>query len=319
MERNETPYAFAYNPMYPADEEPIGKEEFERIAPSVRHVLDVQEIEDLYDMLVKAVRKFDQIFFRHADLARFENGSVERFHQKRQEINNASVEVFSILQMFLDYQANNQRVESDLVPKLKDDLSVKKCKALRNYLQHVGTFPLVIITQSMICAERVDFSSVRFTMKREAFELEKLEAPTRRSFESVFPAGTDIDLYEIVCRGFDAITQFVVEVRNLPYFCNEYDECAEFLMSISDRTWKKSFLTLRFADGKNREGDDRLMPYLAETNIERITDLRSRYRCRPISEIYVTNAPERFLKDCKNTFFTPEASKRRFSHRAYPQ
>ena len=319
MERKDTPYAFAYNPMNPDEEEPIGKQEFERIAPSVRHVLDVQEIEDLYDMLVKAVWKFDQVFFRHSDLARFENGSTEALHQKRQEINNASVEVFSILQMFLDYQAANRNVKSDLVPTLKEDLAVKKCKALRNYLQHAGTFPLVIITESMICSENVDFSSVRFTMKRDCFELDRVEARTKKLFESVFPAGTDIDLYEIVCCGFDAVTQFVVEVRNLLFFCNEYDECAEFLKSVSDRTWKKGLLFLRFADGKKREGNNGFMPYLAEKNIERITDLRSRYRCRPVSEVYVTNAPERFLKNCKRTFFTPEASKRRFSHRAHPQ
>ena len=319
MKRNETPYAFAYNPMNSDEEEPIGKQEFEQIAPSVRHVLDVQELEDLYDMLVKAVWKFDQVFFQHADLARFENGSTEALHQKRQEINSASVEVFSILQMFLDYQKNNQHVKSDLVPKLKDDPAVKKCKALRNYLQHVGTFPLVVITQSMICAENVDFSSVRFTMKRDCFELKRMEARTIKLFESVFPAGTDIDLYEIVCRGFDAVSQFVVEVRTLLFFCNEYDECAKFLMELSARTWKKGLSFLRFADKKRRDGDDRFMPYLAEKNIDRISDLRSRYRCRPVSEIYVTNAPESLLKNCNRMFFTAEASKRRFSHRTHPQ
>ena len=258
-------------------------------------------------MLVKAVWKFDQVFFRHADLARFENGSTEALHQKRQEINNASVEVFSILRMFLDYQKNNQHVKSDLVPKLEKDISVKKCKALRNYLQ------------SMICTENVDFSSVRFTMKRDCFELERVEARTKQLFESVFPAGRDIDLYEIVCRGFDAVTQFVVEVRNLLFFCNEYDECAKFLMELSARTWQKGLSFLRFADRKRRDGDDRFMPYLAEKNIDRISDLRSRYRCRPVSEIYVTNAPESFLKNCNRMFFTAEASKRRFSHRTHPQ
>ena len=315
MDQNDTPYAFAFAPASPSVEEPIGKREFERIEKAVRHVFDVQEIEDLYEMFVKAVWKFDQIFFRYADLARFESGSDESFHQKRQEINNASVEVFSILQMFLDYQSDNPHVKSEPLPRLADNPAIQKCKALRNYLQHVGTFPLVISTGSMICAQTVDFSSIRFTMKSDDFDLGRLKPSTKKSFETAFSAETDIDLYEIVSRGFDAVTEFLKNTRCLVFFSDEYEECAEFLKSLSDRTWERGRILLRFADGKKREGRDAFVPYLADKNIKRINELRCRYLCRPISQVYVTNAPEEFLKDCNNVFFTAEARAKRFSLR----
>lgn len=313
MEQNDTPYAFAFAPASPSVEEPIGKREFERIEKAARHVFDVQEIEDLYEMFVKAVWKFDQIFFRHADLARFENGSEDSFFQNRQEINNASVEVFSILQMFLDYQSDNPHVKSEPLPRLADDPDVQKCKALRNYLQHGGTFPLVISTGKMICAQTVDFSSVRFRMKRDDFDLGRVKPSTKKIFETVFPSGTDIDLYEIVSRGFDAVTEFLKKTRSLAFFSDEYEECAEFLKAWSNRTWEKGQIFLRFADGKKRDGRDAIMPYLADKNIKRIEVLRSRYLCRPISQVYVTNAPEEFLKDCNKAFFTAAASAKRFS------
>lgn len=315
MKQGDTPYAFAFAPASPSVEEPIGKREFERIEKAAQHVFDVQEIEDLYEMFVKAVWKFDQIFFRHADLARFENGSEESFFQNRQEINNASVEVFSILQMFLDYQSDNPHVKSEPLPRLADDPSVQKCKALRNYLQHVGTFPLVISTGSTACAEKVNLSSVRFTMKRDDFDLGRLKTSTKKSFEAAFPAGTDIDLYEIVSRGFDAVTEFLKKTRCLLFFSDEYEACAEFLRSLSDRTWEKDRIVLRFADGGEREGRDRIMPYLADKNIKRIEVLRRRYLCSPISQVYVTNAPEVFLKDCNKAFFTAATYAKRFAQR----
>ena len=315
MAPNDTPYAFAYDTSNPADEVPIGKGDFDLIKPSVEHVFAVQDVEDLYDMLVKAVWKFDQIFFRYADLARFENGSDESFHQKRQEINNASVEVFSILQMILDYQGDNPHVNQEPLPKLADEPSIQRCKALRNYLQHVGTFPLIISTGSTICAQTVDFSSVRFTMKQEAFDLSRLKKSTKKCFEAVFPTGTDIDLYEVVNRGFDAVTQFIVATRTLLFFSDEYEQCSRFLLTLSEQTWAKNKIVLRFVDDEEKAGRDWIMPYLAEKNIHRIEDLRKRYKCRPVSETYVTNAPESFLKDCNRAFFTREAREVRFAKR----
>ena len=315
MNPNDTVFAFAYDPGVSSDEVSLGKQEFEQIKSSKAHVLAVEEIEDLYDMLVKAVWKFDQIFFRHADLARFENGSADSFYQRRQEINNASVEVFSILQMVLDYQSDNPHVKLEPLPKLADEPAVQRCKALRNYLQHVGTFPLVISTGSMICAQAVDFSSVRFRMKRDDFDLSRLKKSTKKRFEDAFPTGDDIDLYEIVSRGLDAVTQFVVATRALRFFSDEYEQCSRFLLSLSAQTWDKNRVVLRYADGKERDGRDRLMPYLAEKNIHRIEDLRKRYKCRPVSETYVTNAPESFLEDCNHAFFTREAMEGRLAKR----
>lgn len=315
MNPNDTVFAFAYDPGVSSDEVSLGKQEFEQIKSSKAHVLAVEEIEDLYDMLVKAVWKFDQIFFRHADLARFEDGTEETFHQRRQEINNASVEIFSILQMFLDYQSDNSHVNQEPLPKLTDDPAIQRCKVLRNYLQHVGTFPLVISTGSTICAQTVDFSSVRFTMKRDEFDLSRLKKSTAKCFEVFFPTGTDIDLYEVVSRGFDAVSQFVASTRVLLFFSDEYEQCSRFLLALSEQTWKKDRIVLRYADGKERDGRDRLMPYLAEKNIHRIEDLRKRYKCRPVSETYVTNAPESFLKDCNRAFFTREAMEGRLAKR----
>ena len=307
MAPDDTVYAFAFSPQVPSEEETIGKREFDQIKPSREHVLAVQELEDLYDMFVKAVWQFDQLFFQHADLARFENGDDESFHRQRQEINNATVEVFSILQMFLDYQSDNPHVKRAPLPKLADEPAVKRCKALRNYLQHVGTFPLTISTGSRICAQEVDFSSVRFTMKRQFFELDRLKKHTKTDFESAFPAAeTDIDLYEVVSCGFDAVSRFVAGARALPFFDDECERCSCFLAALEERTLKKGKMVLRYADGLERAGRERLMPYLAERNIRRIKDLRRRYPCRPVSNVYVTNAPESFLRNCTRTFVTRE-------------
>ena len=314
MKQGDIPYAFAYNPHKPSEETPIGKCEYQRIKESTQHIYDVQEIEDLYEMLVKAVWKFDQIFFQHADLERFENGDFnESFYRRRQEINNVSVEVFSILQMFLDYQADNPHVKAEPLPKLADEPAIQKCKALRNYLQHVGTFPLVISTRNMICAQAVDFSSIRFTMTRDDFDLERLNPKTRQSFESAFPVGADIDLYEIVSRGFDAVSKFLTSVRCLVFFSNEYEECSVFLKAFAERTWNKGLVFIRYADGRKVDGKDNLLPYLADANMQRIEILRKRYKCRPISQVYVTNAPDGFLTECNRQFFNDEARAKRFS------
>lgn len=319
MAPDDTVYAFAFSARDPSDEEAIGQKEFDQIKPSAEHVFAVQELEDLYDMFVKAVWKFDQVFFRHADLARFEDGDDESFHQKRQEINNASVEVFSILQMFLDYQDDNSHVKQAPLPKLKDDLAIKRCKALRIYLQHVGTFPLTISTGSRICAQEVYFSSVRFTMQRQSFELDRLKKFSKDAFESAFPpTEADIDLYEIVCRGFDAISRFVADARTLSFFAEEYERCSRFLREFTERTWTKGKRILRYADGENRVGRGPLMPYLTEKNIHRIEDLRRRYRCRPVSNVYVTNAPDGFLKNCTRAFVDREVMESRIAKRQEP-
>ena len=312
MAPNDTPYVFVYDTSNPADEVPIGKEEFDRIKPSAEHVLAVQEIEDLYDMLVNAVWKFDQVFFRYADLARFVSGLYELFYQKRQEISSASIEVFSILQMFLDYQKDNPHVKHEPLPQLKTESAIRKCKALRNYLQHVGTFPMTITDRSMMCAQKVDFSSIRFTMFRREFDLQRLNPNTRKDFESQFPEDAEIDLYEVVSHGVDVISRFVVDVRALPFFNDEYAQCKEFLEKISSRTFEVGKICLRYADGIERKGRDAIIPYLANENIKRIEALRKRHLCRPVSKIYVTNAPNEFLDSCNRVFMTAEVRRQRF-------
>ena len=95
--------------------------------------------------------------------------------------------------------------------------------------------------------------------------MDRLKKYTKAGCVSAFPtAETEIDLYEVVSRGFDAVSQFVAGARTLPFFGEEYERCSCFLAALEERTVKKGKFVLRYADGEERSGRDPLMPYLAE-------------------------------------------------------
>lgn len=275
----------------------MSEEEFNEIQTCNKVIFHIYRFEEIFCMLMDSVFTFNNVFFRYADRARFMNIIEENNFQKVVDVNQTAVSFFSTLQMFCDYVNGDKILKNNSsIIKMFEANELKRCRALRNYIQHVENLYIIPTTQKTRCNE-ILLISIRFLVPKTEIQLDKLHGNTRNMFEEAFREYDSIDLYQVISEGFDQIQKIQDAIRKASELDEKYKKAKESLLQVAKRL-------INYSDMYNKMiGDEWILRdglFIAEKTIQQIETIRKLYPCRPYSSgQYITNAPKEFVDKCR--------------------
>lgn len=260
----------------------ISSAEFNRIKPAVRKVDEVFRVEELYHMLVTSLLAFDDLIVREADRSRFAEHGSREFGFFRIECNRLAAGFLTVLNMYSEYVSPPQeKSKFGIGKRLFEKESFKFCKGLRNYIQHVGCFPLTGTWSAigMACDDSLRSVHVTIPTAQLLENPENIQPDTLAILKKMAVKYESIDVAEMFVAVIGFVDEIQTRVRASNYYKDVMSTDVAFLQSLDTQLVKAGYFVYRY--GADPVGECRgTVPYMAQKQIDMITVFRERYSCR---------------------------------------
>jgi len=295
-------YIFVNDPQEKTPIYEMSKEEFQKIEPANAKVFEVFHIEELFAMLVDNLYAFNNVIFTYADKARLKSVFSDNYFQKRLDVNRTALNFFAGLSLYQDFV--RERIKApEIADSLLQNREIQRCIAMRNYIQHVESFPVISCTSFSWCDLNVELSSVRFRVSTKDLKVDKLRKGTKKAFDKFFEEDEQIDLYEILNQGMGEVQLIQSQIRKLPLY-EEYSQSKAFLLDIEKKITRRGISSI--SPCYYYESDDEQnwkTCFVAMDTIKFIDENISHYPCLSSSaDKFITTAPTDFVDKCRRSF-----------------
>ena len=283
----------------------MSEEEFKRIQEANKIVFDVYRVEELFVMLIENFHAFNNVILTIADRARLQLMSSDNYFQKNIAVNRAALNFFATLNMYQDYIC--ERIDCKEIGKdFSKNPNIQKCMGMRNYIQHVESFPVISNTSYSQCDLDVMLSSVRFLVAAKKLKIDKLHKGTREAFSKLFDSEEKIDLYEIINCGIGEVLLTQKRIRELPLY-KDYYLSRMFLLDMEKKI-STSGISIYHPCYYFESGEEQNLKtlFVAIDTIKFIDKNVASYDYTfPIANNFITTAPPDFVKKCVKEILTP--------------
>ena len=288
------------------------EEEFAKIAPANKKVFEVYRFEELFAILIDNFLEFNKSVLAYADKARLQMFYFGDYFQKRIDINRAALNFFSTLFMYRDFIKERIK-EKIILDFFKDNREFVRCLVMRNYIQHVESFPIISNVNYARCDINVELASVRFQIEASKLKKSLMNDDTRNKFHVFFDMDEKIDLYEIINQGMGQIQLIQKQIREMPLYSVEYKECKDFLLEIENKIARTNPCLMNSHLYIESDGDSRdWKPCVITTDAIKFID--KNIECYPCnyssSNRFITTAPQEFVKKCSDKIFSPAVNQK---------
>lgn len=285
----------------------MSEEEFIKIAPANAKVFEVYRFEELFAMLADNFFAFNNVVTSYADKARLQSMIGSNYFQKRMDVNRAALNFFSTLFMYRDFVKERIK-EKNILDFFQNNRKFVRCLVMRNYIQHVESFPINLSTSSNMCDIKLISTSVYFQVMASDLKEEHMNSDTRNKFHDFFAMDEKIDLYEIINQGMGEIQLIHKKIREMPLYSVEYKEYRDFILDVTKNIAKTNPNST--APHFYFESDDNSQTwksiFIATDTIRFIDDNIKCYPCQHSNaNNFITTAPQEFLKKCSDKIFSP--------------
>ena len=290
----------------------MSEEELQRIQEANEKVYEIYRVEELFSMLIDNFYAFNNVIITYADRARLQSVLSEDYFQKRIAVNRAALNFFATLSIYLDYvyeRIDGKETDADF----SQNRNIQRCMVMRNYIQHVESFPVISNTSYAKCDVDVTLSSVRFLVDSKSLKTDKLHKGTQERFLNSFDAGEQIDLYEIINCGMAEVITKQKQIRKLPLY-EEYIKCKMFLLDMEEKI-STGGISVYHPSFYFESGDWQHFKtcFLAMDTIKFIDKNISNYGCTSsFADNFITTAPPDFVKKCTDEIFVPAIMQEKF-------
>ena len=296
-------YTFVDDPLKKTPIYEMTEEEFFRIQEANEKVLEIYRFEEMFAMLIDNFYAFNNVIFTYADRARLQSVFSGSYFQKSIDINRAALNFFSTLNMYKDFVGKRIKGFKDNFLKNRE---IQRCLVMRNYIQHVESFPIVANTSHSKGDLDVTLASVHFRVAAWKLKADRLQGKTQKNFSIFFDINEQIDLYEIINRGMAEIQIIQRKMRELPLY-DEYASSKKFLLDIEKKiTPNSSHRNLPYYCFESDAGKNPRPCFLAISTIKFIDENISMYGCTSsCANQFITTAPPDFVEKCREKIFSP--------------
>lgn len=260
----------------------ISAAEFDRIKPAVRKVDEVFRVEELYHMLVTSLLAFNDLIVREADRSRFAEHGSREFGFFRIECNRLAAGFLTVLNMYSEYVSPPQeKSKFGIGKRLFEKESLKFCKGLRNYIQHVGCFPLTGTWSAVGLACDDSLRSVHVTIPTAQLleNPDNIQPGTLAILKKMTTMYESIDVPEMFLAVLSFVDEIQTRVRASSFYKDVMSNDVVFLQTLDTQLVKAGYFVYRY--GTDSVGECRgTVPYMAQKQIDMITVFRERYSCR---------------------------------------
>ena len=277
----------------------MSRDEFDRIPSAVGHVRTVAHIESLYHLLVVSLVEFNEILTKEADYSRFARRTEDEISLYRLEGNRRAAGFLTTLDMYKEcvctkrgnscFGIGRSRFESN---------GFGFCKALRNYIQHVGCFPLTISwnNQKLACSELL--RSVHDLIPMDVLEVgdDNLGPSTRDALKALKEKQATVDVSQIFAEAMDVVSEIHSDIRQSKFYQETREVDQAFLSNIKWRFCDKGYHLYRYKGDAEERCRGRL-PYLAQRQMALIDYLRRAYPATDkVARQYLVSMPPALAK-----------------------
>lgn len=288
------------------------EDEFTKIAPANAKVFEVYRFEELFAILIDNFLEFNKSVLAYADKARLQMFYFGDYFQKRIDINRAALNFFSTLFMYRDFVKKHIK-EKNILDFFKDNREFVRCLVMRNYIQHVESFPIISNVNYARCDINVELASVRFQIEASKLKESLMNDDTRNKFHVFFDMDEKIDLYDIINQGMGQIQLIQKQIREMPLYSVEYKECKDFLLEIEKKIARTNPCLMNSHLYIESDGDSRdWKPCVITTDAIKFID--KNIECYPCnysnSTHFITTAPQEFVKKCSDKIFSPAVNQK---------
>lgn len=275
------------------------REDYARILASVRRVRAVAHIESLYHLLVTSIVEFNEILSKEADRSRFAHRNENEVSLYRLEGNRRAAGFLTTLDMYKEFVCpakgksmfgvERSRFESD---------DFRFCNGLRNYLQHIGCFPLTIrwSSEKLACSEVL--RSVHDLIPMDEIDVDNVSLwpKTKSVLKELRDKQGEIDVSQIFSEAMDVVSEIHCGIRNTEFYQRTLSEDRIFLEKIEHDFCRKGYFFYRYK-GDSVEMCRGHMPYLVERQIELIDYFRNTYSAsNKVANTYLVALPPSVTK-----------------------
>ena len=281
----------------------MSEEEFLRISEANKKVFEVYRFEEMFAMLVDNFYAFNNVIITYADRARLQSSG--NYFQKRIDVNRAALNFFATLSMYQDFVCEHINTK-EMAAAFSQCRDIQRCMVMRNYIQHVESFPIIANTSRSKGDLDVTLASVRFRVDAINLKIDLLHKGTRKEFTNHFDPSEQIDLYEIINRGMGEIQIIQRKIRKLPLY-NEYASSKMFLLDIEKKVAPDgSCANPPYYYFESEAGQNPRPCFLAINTINFIDGNISNYGCNSsCADKFITTAPPDFVDKCRDKIFSP--------------
>lgn len=296
-------YIFVNNPLEKTPIYEMSEEEFLRIEIANKKVSEIYRFEEMFAMLIDNFYAFNNVIFTYADRARLHSAFSGGYFHKRIDVNRAALNFFATLNMYQDFVCKHIKVFKDNFLKNRE---IQRCLVMRNYIQHVESFPVIASTSRSNGDLDVTLASVHFQVAANKLKIDCLHKGTQKSFSAFFDMDEQIDLYEIINRGMAEIQIIQKKIRGLPLY-DEYSSSKIFLLDIEKKVAPNGLFTNPpYYCFESEAGQNPRPCVLAINTIKFIDENISIYDCTSsCANQFITTAPPDFVKKCREKIFSP--------------
>ena len=175
-ERNETKTRHIYE---------MPEDEFAKIPQANTKVFEVHRFEELFSMLAENLFAFNRVITSYADKARIQSMFLVDYFQKRIDVNRAALNFFSTLFMYRDFVKKRFK-DNYILDFFKNNEKYIRCEVMRNYIQHVESFPVNLNTSYSRCDLELMLASVSFQIDASNLKANQMYDNTRENFDHFF-------------------------------------------------------------------------------------------------------------------------------------
>lgn len=282
-------------------EKHMSREDFTRIPVAVKIANNVFRVEELYHMLILALVEFNDLTSREADLSRYSTREEFDFGIFRIDCNRRAANFLTVLKMYQEYVAPGEKGERSLFgvgTQIFQKEAFKTCNVLRNYIQHVASFPVTITWSSFMLACNEELKSVHVAIPVEELlkNTSNIKAATLQELQDIANGLSVIDVTEAFLSAMDFIDAIHCTIRAGEYCSNQYQRERDFLLRI-DNEYPKSGLWCWRDATKDSSHCDGTVPYLAQKQIHMIDYFRRKYKCDGChAKCFITSMPTDLVK-----------------------
>jgi len=302
---------FFLNPVNPCENiYEMSEEEFSRITIANKKIFEVYRFEELFAIIIKNFLDFNKVILFYADKARLQMFYTQDYFQKRIDVNRAALNFLSTLNMYHDFIKNYIK-NPEINDLFNNDASIQRCLVMRHYIQHVESFPIDTTLSYVNGDIDVMLTSIRFNITPSNLKIEQWERSTQNKYHKFFSANENIDLYDIINQGMDAIQNLQCEVRKTILYTEEYRQQKKFLLEVESKLTPSDISSTSQYRYYENDKEGVKSCFLATNTIEFIDKNTSRYACEhSFANQFITTAPEEFVRKCSNKIFVPEMNQR---------
>ena len=287
----------------------MSAEEFEKLVLANAQVAKIYRFEELFLMLINNLFDFNKIVLFYADKMRLQSLDYVDSLQIRVDVNRVVLNFFATLTTYFDFIKQN--FNNPLNCKSYDsNKKLQRCLAMRNYIQHIESFPVkynICISQGDL---NVKLSTINFQVNIADLKIDQLKKCTQKKFNSFFEANEDVDLYETINQGFGEIQALQKEIRKNSAYSEEYLQSKKFFLKIEEKIARTTPGRHVFFESDKTEKDLQHCN-IATDMIKFIDENVKTYSCYgSIAEYYITTAPKNFAMKCAQQIFVPEMQKK---------